>query len=231
MIKISIDTSGLRSSLPNIQRKIARCTALALNDTAKKAVDLVKAKQVSVFDRPVTFTQNAMRVKRASYSNLTAAVYALPRQDNYLSPEVSGGSRKVKAYERAMQAAGILPRGFYTVPAKSLRLDAFGNIPRAFLVQILRQVAASGGTYANAKLSDGKKAVRGARRHGVFFVMPEGNRQGLPAGIYRWEGSKSWMVIAFVRAPRYRARLPLQQLGEQAVQQYMQSSFTGYFSS
>lgn len=231
MLKITIDTSALRSSLPDIQRKITRCTALALNDVARTAVDLLQQKQTAVFDRPVNFTQRGYRIKRATYSGLQATVFALPRQDNYLQPEVSGGPRKVKAYERAMRAAGILPAGCYTVPAKSLRLDAFGNIPRALLVQILRQTASSGGTYANAKLADPIKAQRGARRHGVFFVMPEGNRQKLPAGIYRWAGRQSWLIIAFVRSATYRPRLPLKDVGAQAARETFDEAFARYFTS
>lgn len=231
MLTIKLDTSAITATLQSTQRKIVRCTALALNDTAKSAVVLLQQKQSAVFDRPNSYTQKGYRVGRANYSKLSASVFALPRQDNYLAPEVSGGTRKVKAYERAMRQAGILPAGFYTVPAKSLRLDAHGNIPRALLVQILRQTAASGGTYANARLGDTKKAQRGARRHGVFFVMPEGNRQKLPAGIYRWQGRQSWMVIAFVRAPIYRPRLPLRDIGLQAVNQTFQDAFSGYFTS
>ena len=230
MLKITIDTSGLAHSLQATQRKIERCTALALNKTAERAQSDVQGEQSRVFDRPVNFTQRPMRIKRATYSSPVATLTAGPRQTNYLEPEVLGGGRKVKAYERVLRGAGVLPAGYYSVPAKALKLDAFGNIPRGMLVQILRQIAAIGG-YGNAKLADREKAVRGARRHGAFFVMQPGNEQRLPPGIYRWQGRDSYMVIAFVRPPIYRKRLDLHRVGSRSVADHFATEFGKVFAS
>lgn len=252
MIKISIDTSGLARSLQATQRKIERCVAIALTQTAKRAQEAVIAEMPRVFDRPTPYTLRGTRVKPANYKTgrmeasveFKTDVSKGTQAEKYLGPEVFAGPRRAKRFEVALQRAGIMPAGMFAVPGKAMQLDAFGNIPARTIVQIMSYLQAFGEQGYRANMSADKRAklAKGTRsKYGYELVVirpgqkPKRGGKQLAPGIWKRTftgfGSSLQPLIMFVRQPAYRARLPLDQIRDQAVQQHFQNEFNQAFSS
>src|SRR5690606_27648319 len=80
---------------------------------------------------------------------------------HFLRDHVTGGSRGNKPLELAMQRMGALPPGWLVVPSSNgVKLDAFGNVPKATVARILQALAT------------GTTARRGADTFRVFAVRP-----------------------------------------------------------
>lgn len=183
--------------LPN--KQLPFTFAMALNNTINAVKHDLRQEMVSKFVAPKTFTLNSLRVIPAKKDNLTAAVTFKDgaagggrSAGKYLAPEIYGGSRSVKAFERALSLSGLVPTGYLVVPAKGFPLDANGNIPRAFIARVLAYLRAVKGNGKRGKLE--------------FFVIAQDNPRGLPKGIYQRKVGSARMVMAFVLHARYKQR-------------------------
>jgi hypothetical protein len=213
-----VDPSDLLKAFAAMREKDAPfLTAYALTKTAQDIKDAERASMSDVFDRPTNFTLNALAVKTASKTDLNAIVYfkdgfgSVPAW-KYLAPEVDGGERAHKSFERRFIRAGIMKPDEYAVPGAGIKLDANGNISGSTLELILSQVGAAeqwAGYQANAT----KRSLKRKRSIGRYFVLrPEGDPQRARAvapGVYWRAGFKEIVpVILFVRAPQYKKRFP-----------------------
>lgn len=229
-----------------LPKQIAFGTALGLTRTAQQARDDVYAAMRAVFDRPVPFTLRGLRVERATPARLSAVVAVKGYEDfkspltvppdHYLAAQIDGGTRRTKALEEALQAIGAMPKGWVAVPGKAARLDAFGNMSRGQVIQILSQlrVQLTGGfdraiAVGQDKASQGKRRRAFGRAGGQFVAYPERRGKLLP-GVYLVEardfGAKLGLgktgrispVLIFVRRAQYRARLNFFGLVQRRVQ-------------
>ncbi len=190
---------------------------VAATRTAKLAqAELVK-EMSDVFDQPTRYTLNSTFVRSATKANPRASVgfkefagKGTPAT-RYLMPQVTGGARRPKRFERALQAAGILPKGWYAVPGDSADLDGYGNMSRGQITKILSAVRASSDATQNRSAT---RKSRGRRRKEQYFAAKPG--APLPPGIYKRGGSNNrdaLPVLFFVkRAPQYSRRLPFEQI-------------------
>jgi len=251
MIKISIDTSALvNKTIPELQRKIVRATAIALTKTAQQAQKGAISAMQQVFDRPTPYTLRGTRVKPAKYESLQASVEFKTdvskgtQAEKYLGPEVFGGQRRHKRFEIALQRIGVLPSGMFIVPGQAMRLDAFGGIPARTIVQVLSYLQAFGEQGYSANMTSEKRAklAKGTRRkYGYELVVirpsrkPQRGGKQLAPGIWQRTstgfGSSLRPLMMFVRAPTYRVRLPLQEIGNRAMASYFPGEFNKVFSS
>lgn len=193
--------------------------------------DLKSAEQksmASVFDRPTPYALNALAVIASTKANLRADLYfrefgkGIPAW-KYLKAQILGGPRKPKRFEKALIAAGIMKSGEYAVPGKGVPLDAYGNIPGRFYVQLLSALGASSDRTQNRNRS---KKTRKPRAD--FFVV----RTRGKAGVYQRKGRDIVPVLIFVGAPGYRPRLPYYETAQitvpPAFRRHMQQSFNRY---
>lgn len=201
-------------------RQFPFVVAVALTKTGQQIKQAVKEELPKVFDKPTAFTLNSVMLKPATKEDLSAKVWfkdfagkGTPAS-KYLLPQIEGGPRKTKRFERALQAVGILPSGMYCVPSSSLKLDQYGNIPNALIIKILSELKAFGqvGYLANRTARSAKRK----RGHilNFYFVRP-GDNTSQPPGIYQRNGKWSEMVIAFVKQPHYQKRLKFFEIAEQ----------------
>jgi len=202
--------------LDDVQKKqIPFASSVALNKTASEVQDALNA-GTHVFDRPKPLTRKATYFKRSTKSNLVAEVGLKQRTaggpvDEYLEAEVEGGRRADKRSEILLKRAGILPAGFQTRPGSGARLDAYGNMSRGQIVQILSYFRTFGGIEQSGR--NGRKATLSARlnrRSGAraaveYFVVPPGY-PGLATGIWQRKARKVAPVLIFIRPPVYRKR-------------------------
>jgi len=216
-VKASITEGGLDSAVSALGQLAgdlpARALADALNHTANQARPALQVEMASVFDSPTPFTLNAVRVLNAKPNSLEAAVWVKDEKDNaskgqapedWVAPQVYGGPRVDKKSELLLRSKGILPAGKFIVPAAGARLDAYGNMSRGQMLQILSGLAAlEGRSGYTANASDKWRSFRKGHAK-AFFVMRRGKT---PIGIAERRGKTISMVLAFVSQPQYRARL------------------------
>jgi hypothetical protein len=161
-------------------------TAVALTRVGKHVQGAEKTDMRRSLDRPTPYTLNSLYLQRATPANQQARVWFkdfAPKgtpAGKYLMPQVHGGDRSDKRFERSLQRAGYLSRGKQLAPASGIRgrLDQYGNVPRGIYTQILSQLRA--GVDATQHQS-----IRSKRRNlkpgGIqyFYGNPNGRGRGV----------------------------------------------------
>ncbi|MDK2124162.1 hypothetical protein [Parachitinimonas caeni] len=240
MIRVELNTQQTALLLANAGPKARRCAALALTATARQISQTLSQQALpAAFDRPTPFILRSTQLKLARPDQLAAEVRFKPRQTQTLQAEVEGGPRTPKAYERALQANGLLPAGYVTVASELAPQDSFGNLPRSWLVAILRALTDSG--YGGASRGDARKQAAAQRRYGRFLVVPVGPRAGFDSHVIRQPGIYQSVptalgdavrpLLLFVPAAHYRPRLDLQSLAEQGMAQHFPDAFNRAFNT
>lgn len=197
-------------------RDLPFVAATAINMTMKQVKADMRAEMERVFNAPTPFTLNSLQTYPfATKDELTAVLRfrdfagkGTPA-GKYLAPEIYGGPRRLKSFEKALSAAGLLPADHFAVPAKpggpsnkGAPLDQFGNIKGSYLNRMLSYLRANrDGTQNRAQ---GKRKGAKAKSLQWFVISEEG--KGLPTGIYERRAGAAHMVIKFVRAPQYSPR-------------------------
>ncbi|WP_010490757.1 hypothetical protein [Pseudomonas sp. S9] len=216
-MRSTISANGLDEALASLsslgEGLAARALADALNHTANQARLALRAEMADVFDRPTPFTLNAIRILNAKPNTLEAAVWVKDEKDNaskgfapedWVAPQVFGGPRAEKKSESLLRAKRILPAGKFIAPAAGARLDAYGNISRGQMQQILSGlIALEGSAGYTANASNSWRSIKKGHEQ-AYFVMRRGKT---PIGIAERRGKTVQMVLAFVSQPQYRRRL------------------------
>ncbi len=217
MLDIKVDTIEFAPALAKLQAisadKWPRIIADATNETAYYVLNKYKQQLPQYLDRPTPWTVNSMYVKRATPSDLDGSVQWKNTNGNnsagqYLQPETFGGNRAQKPFERALQTQGLMPQGYVAVPTEHAPIDSFGNVPPAFLNQVLNYLKANPQAIAakqikklrglstknfikgvaKAALNREKLAAKEARARAKalkFFTVIKGQGGNpLPSGIY-----------------------------------------------
>lgn len=220
-MRLTVDIKGLDEVSRGITerfsaRRLNAAAATALTYTAKDAEAEVRRHLRSDFDRPTPYTLNSLFVRPARADKLFAEV--LFKDDTagsgtpatkYLMPQVEGGRRREKRFEVALRLAGHLPAGWVVVPGQGARLDAFGNVSKGQIIQVLSQlrITLTAGFTRNLSF-DARSAIRAQRKAGGrFFVVKPG--APIEPGVYQREflGRNITPVFIFVRSATYRPRL------------------------
>jgi hypothetical protein len=216
-LSVKSNVAQLARSLRIEREDLPKRVASALTWTVLEVRKGLQAEMQRVFDRPTPFTLNAFFVKPARANDLTAVVWLKDRTatggPHYLEPQIFGGARPLKAFERRLQRARILPVGMYAVPGEGARLDRYGNMSSGQIVQILSQLRTFTEAGFDAHPTQSKRSRRNVKRAGQFFAgRPGGGR--LPLGVWQKQGNKIKPVLVFVRAPRYGQRFKFYEVSE-----------------
>lgn len=219
------DAVALAGDLDKLRTAAPRAIVRALTATANAAVSEVQAEMRKVFDRPTPFTLRAVRRVPASEQTLESRVFLVEDTNygsggrNFLYPQIEGGTRRQKGFERALQRIGVLPAGWFVIPGRDAKLDAFGNWQRGEIIRLLSYFQAFGeqGFRSNTSKAGRDKLRRGTRRRVVgqsyFAVVPGRSPAGrwLHPGIYGVVhlAGRSYInpVAIFVRNATYRPKL------------------------
>lgn len=228
------DLSRMSKDIRSFAKNAAFAQVAALTRTARDIRDAEQDEIRDVFDRPTLFTQRAPFFKGATKAKPEALVGLKDDLSGgasgrapatYLEPQIEGGRRRFKGFEEALRRAGAMPPFKFAVPGKFARLDAYGNISRGQIIQILSQLRT--GTNAGftrnlpvpgaAKYEDQNKralkTIRSAysRAGGQYFAVPF-RRGRLQPGIYQRRGfgklgdAAPRPVIRFVDSVQYDDR-------------------------
>lgn len=227
-------TEALRA-LGVVESQMAFAMAKALTATGQDVKEAETKAIRSVFDRPTPYTQRAVYLRPATKQRLQAVVWLKDgnRTEHYLLPQIQGGSRPMKRFEERLRMSGYMTASERAVPAQAAQLDAYGNMSRGQINQILSQLktAVVQGDYSNAtnsKRSRAKRATveyfvarRTLPRRGWAGQRAETFQQHLPNGV--WERRRfSWgtsvrPVLLFVTGVTYRRRFDFFGIGERTI--------------
>lgn len=212
-VGVTFDTAAFQRALDAEAARLQRTARRAVNELAFRARDAIRGEMDRVFDRPTPWVKNGVMVVPARGEENSAGVEWKPGSigsipaEKILRAQIEGGGRRLKRFERALQAVGVLPPGMIAVWAKTAPLDRFGNLTGGRITKILSYFRAfpEVGFQANRR-ADGRS--RGKLKDQQFFVVRGfRNSTRLPPGIYeRRRRGNPRMVIAFVKPPSYRPR-------------------------
>lgn len=211
MLTFDIRSTGalVRSGLSDLQRKhLPKAEMAAAKRTGSYVHAALRSEMEEVFDRPTRWALGGIRWRNPTTARPEYRIWleefggkGIPAAD-FLAAEIEGGPRRLKRMEIALQAKGLMPKGWFAVPGRQAPLDAHGNVPGPFIVRMLSDLRAFGeqGYRANRR---GKRT--GARRANYFFVPGKGSH--LKPGVY-WHLPNGLLgvVFAFVSKASYEKR-------------------------
>jgi hypothetical protein len=227
VVGVKGDITGILKDMTDAEQKqVPYATALALTRTAQYSKNVLVKEIDAAFDRPTPYTRNALFVKPATKADLVAEVRVrdFAGKGNpavrYLLPEVEGGARRPKAFENLLIRNGIMPAGWFAIPASGAQLDAYGNVPGSLITKILSQLQASRDSTANEPAT--KRTLRNRKqRAGRYFAVGTNERGALKPGIYErlnssWHGAIRAVFVFTRKAPHYRKRYRFYEIGADA---------------
>lgn len=232
-INVKTNFPGVARMLGVAQSQVPFATAVAMNRTVEQAEAAERKEMRVVFHRPTPWFLRSLRVVRATKQRLTAKLWFKDKNlfDSSYSmaePHILGGQRNDKPMELRLRRVKILPAGWQVVPGEGAQLDAYGNMNRGQITQMLNVLGTyteSGYNKANAataaRLAKGnaKKNVYGF----VYWVNPvgAGRKRHLPPGIYQRVktafGSSLKPILIFVRTTRYKKRFDFFGIGQRVI--------------
>ncbi len=227
----------VKAELASIPRKVEIAAQRALLKTGQHIREAEQAEMKSVFDRPTPWTLGAMRVKPTAKMEVMVGILDpdgyYRRANNYLGTQVSGGGRRHKAFEKSLQAYGIMPSGWFAVPGEGAKLDAFGNMGPGEIRQILSWFDAAerwSGSTQNMGEKGRDKRRKGTRKKAgfeYFVVHPLRRNKGynLTPGVYRRTffalGRAIKPILIFVKDAQYKPRFDFEKVARFTAQKHM----------
>ncbi len=214
-------------------RHLPYAMMLALNETAKGGRLAVQKEMDRVFDRPTPYAKRGVVYDRATRQHLRAAVVvtgdrtrgALPATA-FLGPQIHGGQRTHKAFERQLIDRGLMERSEVAVPASRAPLDRYGNMTQGFLNRVMAdlQIDYRGAGATRARTDASLKRNQNYRK-ARYFVPKRGGR--LFPGVWQRNPSdqSTFPVILFIRSESYRTRLRLQDVVNRHVDENIEGNF------
>lgn len=240
-----------------LPKQVRYAASVAINSALQQGLRAERDRMRQVFDRPTPYVLNRGVVLTPSTKDKLQgqlAVDTRPDGGNVpagkpLLAEVLGGARRAKRSELLLQRAGVLPSGWLTTPGKGAKTDAYGNISRGQILEILSWFQAYPATNrregrvrnsARDNISDqGKarkrKATRSHAGREYFAVQPGAKRGGLRPGVYlRQVGGGRFMgpvarpriVLVFVPRASYQKRFDFVAQAQQAVAAALPAAFS-----
>jgi|AntDeeMinimDraft_6_1070357.scaffolds.fasta_scaffold02366_1 hypothetical protein len=189
-------------------RVVPYAASTALTRTAQIAAkkDLPDAMRAA-FMNPTPYTLNSLFVQPSTTATLSARVMVKDTAsrgvvpEKFLLPEVAGGGRNEKGFEKALRYGGWLKSGERAIPADDMPRDAYGNVSGPTIRSIL----------ATLEKPRGGGATKG-RRKGRYGAGLFAGQIGKTRGIWQRDGAGKTRTIKplFIftsAAPQYRARL------------------------
>jgi hypothetical protein len=218
-IKATPNFQPLRRLIDGSAKQIPFATALTLTRLAQISKQELQTEMRRVFERPTRFAINSIFIRPATKQRLVSEVwlkgeYPGDPAQSFMRPQIFGGTRPQKKFERMLERARVLPPGWVTVPGKGAKIDSFGNQSPAEIVQILSALSAfpQGGVGFSANRTDRSRGRRKGKLRDIFFSGPNlqqraANGGRLPWGVWERKGRRVQALLFFVRKAQYRKRL------------------------
>lgn len=238
-ITVKSNIASVLRGLDRSEKQVRYATAVALTRTAQDVRRAEYDEMRRTFDRPTPYTLRSLFVKGATRANLEAVVWVKDDRagsgtpaERYLLPQIVGGPRGLKGFEKALQRAGYMRAGDRAVPGRFARLDRYGNVSFGQIIQILSQlrITLTAGHDRNIS-TDRKKAAKARQRAGGQYIALPNGRGKLPPGIYQRRdfaiGSAApRAVFVFVSGASYRKRFHFERVARRTIAERLPVHFT-----
>jgi len=240
-ISIRSNFADVGARITALGRKGPYVAATALTRSMKDGQGAFKDETNSKVDRPTAYALNGTFLKAAKKDTLEARLWVKDNPsgkgtpaDRFLLPNIFGGGRGQKGAERMLQSAGLMPQGWFAVPAAGAQLDGNGNMKRGQIRQMLSQLKVQRGAGHESRASGSTRSNRTIARQGVtYFALPEGNR-GLLPGIYLkrrfGHGTAIRPVLVFVDQVQYQKLLEFFEVTTETVNRRFPAHFAEGFA-
>lgn len=218
---------SMKSNIDQALRRFGRdaaniplATAKALTFTAERVRDAERKEMVAIFDRPTPFTLRSLYLRSATPARLEARVFFKESgsREHYLLPQVEGGKRDRKRFERFLKNKGLMGPYWHAVPGERAKLDAYGNMNRGQLIQVLSALQAipdGGGRMGylmNRSIASAKRKRKGKLPSEYFAGRPN---PSAPFGVWERVGEKGLRpILIFVRSPHYQRRFKFYEIAK-----------------
>lgn len=207
MIKIELKDS-ITPTLKVLATQLPTIAVNAINRTAFLVRQAEQEAMRSVFDRPTPWILNTIWVEQATLAKPVATVGPNDWQERVwnriIAPHVYGGPRLQKTVEQRMVRTGLLPAGWFILPASGMPLDAYGNLLQGELIKMLSWLQALEiGNY-----NPNSRRQNKTQRQGASYVLAYPGRSRLSPGIYKRIGKQLLMMLRFTNKVTYQPRLP-----------------------
>lgn len=242
MLTINV-TSNIAETIKRLQaqaKQVPFATAVALTKTAQVVRQEEVKEMKDSFDRPTPYTLNSLFVKPATKTDLTARVWLKDAWGGgntpaarYLLPQITGGLRKLKPFEKMLRSVGALPAGMYAVPGSGAQMDGYGNMSSGQIQQILSyfKTFPEAGYTKNLTKEGREKKWRGTRnKRGFAYFVGRPADGKLPLGI--WQrfnfgamGSAIKPIMIFVDRATYQIMYDFQYIADRTVKREFPRQF------
>jgi len=182
MISITIDDKAVKAMLKGLPKQASRAAEQALDFTALRIAYEIYTQMLRVFDRPNMYTLNSLKVTKTKGHNMQASVWFKDPErmgQHYLVPQVDGGRRKIKGFERALGSDEYTP-----ADERGAKMDKHGNVSPGQIKQIL-SVLGKAETSAGFDANLTAKSAKRNKRSRDYIQIKAGNRARIAPGIYQ----------------------------------------------
>lgn len=213
MLQFDIRTNSrlVQAQLTELQKRhLPEAYAEAANTTGRIIHGALRSEMQESFDRPTPWTLGGLRFKMATRSRPEVNIWLEEfggkgtASGRYLTPQIEGGPRRHKRFERALILSGLMPGHMFAVPTSQAPLDGYGNVPGSFITRMLSDLRAFGEQGYRANRRAGRR--KGSKARNAFFVPPRGSSTLKPGVYWRLANGMVVPVFIFTRAPRYEKR-------------------------
>lgn len=237
-VEFNISATSTKPLIEQFPYLFRYAVSTALNDTAFDARKRLGEHMRRVFKNPRPYTYNSGRVmRRANVNNLSALVGLEDTggkgtaPDVYLAPQVYGGSRNHKRFEKAiLRKFPGFGRNTFFVPAtqNTQFLDSYGDLRGSVVTQMLSHLQAFGEQGYKGNIKNPKRAL-------YFPVIHRGDYGMLAPGIYKRDaiGSENFEAVVYAvrKTPQYRKRFRYFETVEKAARMTFPVSFSKRFQA
>lgn len=247
-MKVTVDTKGLDATIARLrglsEKKIDVAMKAALNDAAYLASKEASREMARVFDKPTPWVLGGVRYVKARSDKLESSVdfdkwgnKTNVTVEKVLAANIYSGIRKHKRHEVALNRVGILPNGMGIVPGAAAKLDQYGNMTGAQIVQIIAWFKGFGeqGYKANSTKETRARLGRDNKKTGArgfqYFALQQKRGKLLPGVYQRIQtafGSAVKPVMIFVRMPTYKKRFDFYGVADRAARKEFARAFPMY---
>lgn len=193
-----------------VESLVPQAAAIAMQRTGEDVKQALIDEMARVFDQPTPWTLNSVYVsnikqRRKETHVRLKDIWGGGRTDiHYLAPQIYGGGRVDRRSEEVMRLTGVLPDGMQVVPGKAAKLDAYGNVNRGLIMQVMSALRISETT--SGRSSNRTERSEKRRKNLPQFFVSRGAPSHLRPGIWQRDGKRVKPILMFTRSGQYEER-------------------------
>lgn len=240
---VSLDINPLIKRLDALKLvQVPFAASLALNAVAKDVKEAEREEMKRVFDNPVPFTLNSVKIKK--YSTKKDLSVRLEISDDgakgnapadYLLPVIKGGNAYATRFQKSLRAKGVLRAGQFAIPTQSdfLKTNKYGNVRPSMYSDILSDQQAYRSARSSGDLSV-KQIIKAGRRSKYRMISTQLSESmkygGLQPGIYfnspkAYENNEALLFSISNSPPVVPLKFKFQEVGKVAANKNLNKRF------